>query len=169
MRNRRCAIPMAWLAVLTLGGPLATGAQETDEAPVFRQLAGAWEGEGALMGRDAVFRMSWSVEHGLAVLRFENAFASPDGPRTVLASAAVYRTATTTPEAIWFDTRGVQITIRWEAADDALIAHWTAPTEEGRTTYRVTAPDRVEVLDEVRGAEGWRVFAQATYGRVEQP
>jgi hypothetical protein len=142
--------------------PLA--AQHT--APVFEQLAGEWRGEGTLMGRQAQFTMSWQTQDGFAVLTFSNSFVAEDGQVTsVLNSAAIYRTSPDNPEAVWLDSRGVRVQIRWETSDSALLSNWTAPTESGRTTYHVRSQNEIEVVDEVMSGDAWRTFATARYTR----
>lgn len=157
-----------FLAILLAFSPPSPSASASPEPPsaVFETLAGSWEGTGTLLGRPATFRMHWDLHAGLAVLRFENAHVAEDGTaRPVLSAAAVYRVEGD-PEAVWLDSRGVRIEIRWSASDDALVSTWTAPGESGRTTYRLLSTGQVEVIDEVAVGEDWRVFARATYDRV---
>ena len=157
---------LAVLGVLAGAGSL-TAQASTTQVTVFSQLSGDWQGQGSLMGRDAEFRMQWQVESGFAVLRFSNAFAGPDGTTPVLTAVATYRTTPSRPEAVWLDSRGVRIEIRWEATDSTLTAHWQAPDERGRTVYRVTSDQTAEVHDEVETPNGWRRFATARYRRTQ--
>jgi hypothetical protein len=137
---------------------------------VFDRLEGAWRGNGTLMGRDARYTMTWRQSDGFAVLRFANAFAGPEGATTpVLSAVAVYRTSPGSAEAVWLDSRGVRIEIEWEGSDSVLVAHWTAPTESGRTTYRVISPEEIEVVDEVSSDGTWRRFGTARYRRGDPP
>ena len=153
------------LFALLLSATWPLAAQET--AAVFEQLGGEWRGEGTLMGRQAQFTMSWQPQHGFAVLTFSNSFVAEGGQITpVLNSVAVYRTSPDNPEAVWLDSRGARVEIRWETSDSALVSHWTAPTEWGRTTYRVSSGDEIEVVDEVLNGDTWRTFATARYVRV---
>jgi hypothetical protein len=48
------------------------------------------------------------------------------------------------------------------------VAAWgTAETEVGETTYRLTAPDRTEVVDRVKSKDGtWREFGRCTLSRT---
>lgn len=157
-------IALAALALASLLVPSSLTAQTT--APVFDRLAGEWQGEGTLMGRSAEFTLTWTLRGELATLVFSNAFADSTGALTpVLEAVAAYRTVQETPEAVWLDSRGVRIEIDWQATDSTLVADWSAPTESGRTTYRVVDPDAVEVTDEVRTDDGWRTFATARYRR----
>ena len=153
-------------AVLATALMTTSSLRAQDTAPVFSMLQGNWSGEGTLMGRSARFSMRWEQSHGFAVLTFRNAFADTTGKLTpVLQSAAVYRTSLAQPEAVWLDSRRVRAEITWEALDSALIANWTAPTEKGRTTYRVLTSNELEVVDEVLSGSGWRTFATARYRR----
>lgn len=168
----RALRPLAALAVATAAAlffaPTLLTAQTT--ATVFDRLVGDWRGEGMLMGQPAQFTMSWTRHGGLAVLTFSNAVADSAGRVTpVLEAAAVYRTAYAAPEAVWLDSRGVRVEIEWAATDSTLVADWSAPTEAGRTTYRVVADDAIEVTDEVRTDEGWRTFGTARYRRGSGP
>lgn len=158
--------PHVWCALVACthlaGGPLAG-----QGAPVFDRLQGDWRGEGTLMGREARFTMRWAHGGGFAVLTFGNAVVDSSGRVTpVLNAAAVYRTAPASPEGVWLDSRGVRVEIRWEASDSALVATWTAPTETGRTTYRVRSADELEVVDEILRDAGWRTFGSARYRRA---
>lgn len=167
-----CPLALAAVGAASwIAPPPPLGAQTT--SPVFDRLAGEWQGEGRLMGRDAEFTMTWTLHGALAVLTFGNAFADTAGQVTpVLDAAAVYRTDAATPEAVWLDSRGVRIEIEWQGTDSTLVANWSAPSEAGRTTYRLVAGDAgdaVEVTDEVRTDEGWRTFATARYRRMSAP
>lgn len=161
MRFQRWAgLPCALLLVTTtLAGQ--------DPEPVFDRLRGEWIGEGMLMNRPARFSMTWQLEDGLAVLSFRNGFADTAGHVTpVLHAAALYRTSAARPEGVWLDSRGVRIELAWVASDSGLVVTWTAPTETGRTTYRLRSADRIEVIDEVRSSGEWREFGRASYRRT---
>lgn len=157
------------LLALLLAAALPGGSSAQDATSIFGGLAGDWRGEGTLMSRQAQFTMNWDVKDGFAVLTFSNSFVGPDGQITsVLNSAAIYRTSPDTPEAVWLDSRSVRVEIRWEATDSTLVSHWSAPTESGRTTYRVRSSNEIEVVDEVLSNEQWRTFATARYTRARE-
>jgi hypothetical protein len=161
----RMTIPTSWVIAALLLARSTLAAQETGE--IFERLAGEWHGEGTLMGRAARFEMGWEPRGGLAVLTFENGFADPDGqPIPVLQAAAVYRTSRESPEAVWLDSRGARIEIRWTATDSTLVANWSAPREVGRTTYRMISSEEIEVVDEVASDGTLRPFATARYRRA---
>lgn len=166
-RSRRLTLPgLLWLGVLLAGSGAAPAAVQ--ETAIFERLRGEWRGEGTLLGRTARFTMRWQHRDGFALLTFANAFVDTAGVVTpVLNAAAVYRTSPAQPEAVWLDSRGTRVEIRWEGSDTALVSYWTAPTERGRTTYRVRSADELEVVDEVlSGERGWRPFGSARYVRV---
>jgi hypothetical protein len=149
-----------------LGAPAQAVDARIAPPPVFERLRGEWLGEGTLLGRAARFTMRWQHGDGFAVLTFSNAFVDAAGNATpVLNAAAVYRTDGDKPEAVWLDSRGERIEIRWEATDSALVSHWTAPNERGRTTYSARSADEVEVVDEVLSGETWRTFGTARFTR----
>lgn len=110
--------------------------------------------------------MQWRAQNGFAVLEFTNGFVDSIGNVTpTLRAAAVYRTDPSSPEGVWLDSRGVRIELAWEASDSTLVVTWTAPTETGRTTYRVRSSGEVRVVDEVRSGDAWRTFGRAVYRR----
>lgn len=171
MKRHRWLARASWALLVAPGlaaSSLATpGLSAQEPAPVFDQLRGDWCGEGTLMGRTARFAMGWRLHAGFAVLTFANGFTDTAGEITpALDAAALYRTSPERPEAVWLDSRDVRIEIRWEASDSALVAHWTAPTESGRTTYRIRSAEAVEVVDEVMRGSEWAMFGTARYRRA---
>jgi hypothetical protein len=152
------------LLLTVLGGDFASA--QTDPR-IFEALDGRWEGEGTLFDRPARFEMQWERVNGVAVLTFTNGMIDTTGVITpVLGAVAIYRTAVATPRGTWEDTRGIQVQIAWTATDSTLVSSWTAPTEEGRTTYTVTADGTIDVLDEVMQKGTLKPFGQASYRRV---
>jgi hypothetical protein len=152
------------LLLTVLGGDFASA--QTDPR-IFEALDGRWEGEGTLFDRPARFEMQWERVNGVAVLTFTNGMIDTTGVITpVLGAVAIYRTAVATPRGTWEDTRGIQVQIAWTATDSTLVSSWTAPTEEGRTTYTVTADGTIDVFDEVMRQGALAPFGQATYRRV---
>ena len=161
-----------WVAsAALLLGASATGAQSSSpDAPVpavFAALAGAWSGNGTLMGRPAGFEMEWRIQDGGFVeLNFRNGFVDASGTVTpVLEARAIYRPSGSTAVGVWIDTRPQRIQLESEISESVVITNWTAPTERGRTEYRVedggvTVRDYVEVEGEMR------LFAEARYERV---
>jgi hypothetical protein len=134
-------------------------------------LIGTWEGRGELFGRPAAFSMEWSwvLEGQVAELRFENRLVQDDGTeQTVLRAVALY--LTTDDESLsgsWYDTRGQAIDLAAQVTEDAISTHWTAASEEGRTTYRVVG-ETVEVDDQVLRDGTFHPFGKATYRRAKE-
>ena len=159
------------LALLLVPALLSAG--RAPDPGMIDRLIGAWEGEGELFGRPATFSMTWSRPLGepFARLEFENRLIQADGTATpVLSAIAFYRAAGGDRlEGTWYDSRGEVLELRAVATDSTLVTDWTAAGERGRTTYRLTGPDRVEVRDEVRQGEAWRAFGRATYRRSGPP
>lgn len=157
------------LCLLSLGTSPVASASPVPE--VIEHLIGSWEGEGELFGRPARFSMSWSwtLEQQFVELRFENRLVQEDGSaQKVLEAVALYRvTDDGALSGTWFDSRGQVVELSAAATADALSTHWTADTEEGRTTYRVIDADTVEVEDHVLGEEGWRPFGSAVYRKTD--
>ena len=157
------------LCIASLGAGPAISASPATE--VIERLIGSWEGEGKLFGRPARFSMSWSWTLGqqFVELRFENRLVQEDGTeQKVLEAVALYRvTDDGTLSGTWFDSRGQVVELNAAATADTLSTHWTADTEEGRTTYRVIDADTVEVEDHVLGEEGWRAFGSAVYRKMD--
>ncbi len=143
---------------------------------MLNQLDGRWEGTGVILGQASRVQMEWAraldgrfmrltfVSHiGPApkTQRFEgHAYYQPNQP----AGAGHFR-------ATWFDSSGLVRPIAATATADAagtLVAAWgTAATELGETTYRLIAPDRMEVVDRVRSKDGtWREFGRSALSRT---
>ncbi len=145
-------------------GPGDPGTSDGIE-PVFRMLAGVWEGSGTLFGTPARFSMEWDIADGMARLRYSNALVDERGDTTpVLTAFATYRTSGAA-DGTWVDTRGQALRLTSAHADGALVVSWRAPDESGRTTYRPLDDGTVEVVDEVLGPDGWRTFGHAAYTR----
>ena len=166
----RAFTAMCASAALILGAS-PTSAQESSGSDthlpdVFSALEGVWAGTGTLMGRQASFEMEWDIqEGGFVELRFKNFFVDASGALTpVLEARALYRPSGTTAVGVWIDTRPQRLQLESEISQSAVITDWIAPTERGRTEYRiedggVTVRDYVEVDGEMQ------LFGEAHYHR----
>ncbi len=153
--------------VLSLA-PLKASPEVPATPPVIAGLIGDWQGEGQLFGQPASFSMSWSwaLERRFVKLEFENGLVGDGQVQPVLRAVAFYRVAESGElEGHWFDTRGQTLRLEPVAGDSTLTTHWFAESEQGRTTYRLTGPDKAEVLDEVLADGQWRPFGTASYWR----
>lgn len=74
---------------------------------------------------------------------------------------------TSTGIGTWIDSRGVILPLSVTVTSDSLTTEWGQElTERGRTVYRLSAPDTLDVLDFVRGPEGqFREFGRSTLTR----
>ncbi len=158
----------SWNALAASAALLGAAPAPAQAPAVFDLLEGRWHGQGELMGRPAVFDMRWQRQPGgFVVLSFSNGFLNDDGERIpVLDAVAVYRQAVSNPEAVWLDSRGERVRIRWEVGDSTLTAHWSSASEEGRTEYRVVSANETVVIDHVMAGDEWQEFGQARYRRV---
>ena len=103
---------------------------------VIPQLIGQWEGEGELFGQPAAFSMVWEWELNQQFVRlsFENRLLENGQPRTVLRATAHYRVRDSDQlSGTWVDTRGEILELKATATDSALVTHWFAKSEQGRT------------------------------------
>lgn len=143
--------------------PAASGADPASKPPVLDALVGRWEGSGELFGSDASFTMSWAPVLGgrFLELRYEI-----EGAVRMSARAHYRVDGGRELRGVWIDTRGEFLDLDATASDSSLVTTWASPSETGRTVYRVTAPDALEVCDYVRAGDGWRAFGAARYDRA---
>ncbi len=136
-------------------------------APIIDELSGRWEGTGVLLGRPAVFEMSWRpLDDGFVRLSFTNAWVDEQGRRTpVLAAEAVYLFEGDGGVGVWLDDRPRQLTSRATVTDSSLVVHWRAEDEEGWTEYRIESDGTIAVTDTVLVDGEERTFGVATYRR----
>lgn len=144
------------------------------EAPISGipiELLGDWEGEGELFGKPAAFSMSWErvLDGQFVKLTFENRLVENGKSRRLLEAVAYYRPGEANRlTGTWLDTRGQTLELRATAAASTLETHWRSDSEQGRTVYRFTDEDTVEVHDDVLGENGWRPFGSAIYRRASR-
>ena len=169
--SRAVAAGLVSWALLATTAPSAAAQDrpaEPDSSGLPAALLGEWVGEGELFGRPAKFSMAWrtALDGRFLELAFENAFPDSGGGSTVVLRATAFYRIAPPHDGVWMDTRGEILTLRAEIGDSALVTRWTSPTEEGRTTYRLLGPERLEVVDEVIADGSPRVFARAVYARI---
>ena len=129
---------------------------------IFDYLVGNWAGEGELFGRPSRFDMVWAWELGG---RFVGLSYEIRGD-VQMSARAHYRIADSdTISGVWVDSRGEILELRATATDSTLVTLWRSPTEQGRTIYRRSGADSLEVFDAVQDGAGWRRFGTAQYGR----
>ena len=139
--------------------------------PILQTLVGTWQGSGEVRGMPSEQTMVWTPALGGQFFRleFDNQMHAGEGQVYRFQAHAYYRPS---PEGEivgnWFDSRGVIFSLSGSQTACTLSIEWGSPdTETGRTRYHL-AGNKLEVTDEVLGAEGeWRIFGQSVLERVE--
>jgi hypothetical protein len=159
---------LVWsIILLGLSWTIIIGAQSAPDSPLNR-FQGSWEGPGKAFGMDARLRMKWEWVLGNKFVRLNiiNEMRNASGKSQVFEGHAYYAPAVKGDgsgfEARWFDSRGVSFPIKANMEGDALVALWGTPEQEqGRSTYRLIEPGKLEVVDSVKQKDGtWREFGR---------
>ena len=149
---------------------LAQRPAAAQEEAFLNRFQGYWQGEGKAYGRPNHLQMNWEwvLENKFLRLTLKNAMSSANGQKQVFEGQAYYQAAGEGKyEARWFDSRGVSIPIKAHAEGNALIALWFTPDrDQGRSTYRLVEPGKLEVIDEVQQKDGtWKEFGRVIVTR----
>lgn len=158
--------------MLAAPGPARADQSASTRPAVVAALLGEWHGSGVVNTRDSSITMTWdvAVTDAFVRLRFRNDMAPTDTqPAFVFEGHGYYRVSGTGGTGTWMDTRGYILPVRVTLTDDAFVSEWgdESSPERGRTTYRLTGADAVEIIDEVRAADGtYRVFGRSSYRRA---
>jgi len=160
------------LAPLVLFLSLTSSSALIAQASLDARLQGEWRGSGTVTGRASQVSMTWERAVGSAFvrLRFRNQMTEGGGrPAEVFEAHGYYRVAGTgAGTGTWLDSRGYILPVQLTMTPDTWVSVWgSSSTEQGRTTYRLTAADTMEVIDEVRVASTgeYREFGRATMAR----
>lgn len=153
------------LVLLTL--PYAVSAQ-SQAGPPLERFHGTWQGDGKAFGMTARVQLRWEpvLSNKFVRLSLRNEISRPGGQTQVFEGHAYYQptgqTSATSYDARWFDSRGLSFPIRANLEGDSLVALWGSPeTEEGKSTYRLIAPEKLEVVDSVKQKDGtWKEFGR---------
>ena len=172
--GRRTALKSFGLTLLATGTPtvplLAQAAAVPASLGLVTQLQGRWEGTGMILGQASRVQMEWARVLDGRFMRLTFVSHIGPAPKTQRFEGHAYYQPGSAGRfrATWFDSGGLVRPIVATATASALVAAWgTADTEVGETTYRLTAPDRMEVVDRVRGKDGaWREFGRSTLSRT---
>lgn len=147
----------------TIGGFAA------DRSPIFEKLEGNWRGAGKVNGMDSTLTMKWERALGDRFWRlsFRNEMKGPQGVIPFEGAAMYEQNAKGAITGSWFDSRGVKFGINGKTTIDSLIADWSsAETEQGRTVYKLTGADTMEVVDSVKGKDGtYKEFGRSQFTR----
>lgn len=165
LRSTRFALLLA-LLFLFPGRPA-----QSQTGPFLNRYQGSWQGEGKAFGMPARLQLRWELVLGDKFLRLslKNTMRRANGETQVFEGHAYYQMVSENQyEAKWFDSRGVAFPIKAEAVGEALNASWGTPEQEqGRSTYRLLEPGKMEVVDAVRQKDGtWMEFGKFVLTRV---
>jgi hypothetical protein len=150
----------------------STAASQTQPDSFLARLQGSWAGEGKSFGLDARLRMEWEwvLDQRFLRLNLVNEMQSKQGTIQRFSGHAYYQPKGAGQyAATWFDSRGVTFPVSAQLEGESLIASWgSATTEQGRSVYRLVAPNRIEVIDSVKQKDGtWREFARFLATKVD--
>ncbi|HKR59689.1 MAG TPA: DUF1579 family protein [Pyrinomonadaceae bacterium] len=157
------------LGLLSLLGQTAAAPVAPDD--VSARLVGAWAGEGKAFGGSSRPEMKWerTLNGKFIKLTYKAEFKSAKGAVQVFEGHAYYKSLGGGKyQGTWFDSQGSQHPITAVFESDALTANWGTPeTELGKTIYRLTANDEMELIDSVRKKDGtWQEFHRAKLKRL---
>jgi hypothetical protein len=168
-RTRSTSMRSLRMAALALTLAPSLMAAQTADDPLLVQLAGAWSGQGMVLGMPARLEMEWTWTLNRQFLRLTFRNVMGDAPKSrVFEGHAYYRAmGGGRYRGTWFDNSGAIRPIEARAEGNAIVAEWGTPeTELGETTYRLQTPDRMDVTDRVRQKDGaWRPFGQSALTR----
>jgi hypothetical protein len=131
---------------------------------------GEWHGTGTTSGAPARLTLKWERALGGRFVRLTllNEIGNQP-PRQRFEGLAMYWPGVAgRMNGRWFDSQGAMHLLDGALEPTALIAEWgdgTAP--RGRSTYRLTGANSMEVIDEIRREDGtWNAFGRF---RLERP
>ena len=161
------AISFALLLTALLLFPLLlpTSLASAQAEPFLNRFKGSWQGDGKAFGMTARLHLNWEWVLGNKFLRLnlKNTMQAPNGQAQVFEGHAYYQASGQSKyEGKWFDSRGVSFPIKAEAVGDALVGAWGTPEqEEGKSTYRLIGPGKMEVVDSVKQKDRtWKEFGR---------
>ena len=136
------------------------------QSSFFERIEGDWMGTGKVNGMESNITMNWRP--ALAGKHISLTFRNQMKGGPLFEANAYYRVGKNGDvSGHWFDSFGYARPVKGTADDDSFTADWGTPeTEQGRTVYKLTGPDSMEVTDSVRSKNGWREFGKAVYTRA---
>jgi len=129
----------------------------TANADPWQALEGAWTGAGTVRGMPAAIELRFrpALAGRGRHLRFRNVMRSEAGEHVFGAEALYLCDAGGGCRGHWYDSRGVVLPLSVALHADRVVVDWgDDASERGRTTYRPLGDDALEIIDEVRGADG---------------
>jgi hypothetical protein len=141
-----------------------TFAQEPAASAPLERWLGEWRGTGTTNGASAQLNLKWERALGERFVRLTlvNDIGAEPTRQKFEGLAMYWPGAAGRMNGRWFDSQGATHLLDAVLEPDALIAEWgDGTTPRGRSTYRLLAPDTMEVIDEIRGKNGtWREFGR---------
>ena len=174
----RVAVLAVALALLAVTVGTTAGRQPAAPAPavsagVFAELDGRWAGTGIILGQPSRVQMEWAavLDGRFVRLTFVSHIGTGPTGRRFEGHAYYERRTDGSIRATWFDSGGLVRPITAVERPGTLVSAWGTPaTEEGETTYSVTAPGVMQVVDRVKSKDGsWREFGRSTLSRTLRP
>ncbi|NOT63286.1 MAG: hypothetical protein HOP19_24015 [Acidobacteria bacterium] len=108
------------------------------------------------------------LERRFVRVQFRTEWQTPDGKAQAFEGHAYYqRQKDGKYRATWFDAQGAALNVDAEFDGQALTSLWGPGAEKrGKTIYRFTGADQLEVIDTTQTKEGeWREFSRAALKR----
>jgi ketosteroid isomerase-like protein len=148
---------------------IAIAAATANAGDIFTRFEGEWRGAGKVNGMDSTLTMKWEPALGgrFWKLSFRNEMRSPQGVFPFEGTAMYQQSKDRKITGSWFDSRGVKFGITSIVDGDALVSEWGSPeTEAGKTVYKLTSADSMEVVDSVKGKDGaYKEFGRSLFTR----
>lgn len=146
------------------------GSSRVIQDDISSKLIGSWAGEGKAFGRPSRPEMKWeSTLNGKFIkLSYRTEIKTSKGETEVFEGHGYYKSLGAGKyQGNWFDSQGSSHPINAVFQDNALTANWgTQETELGKTVYRLTSPNEMELIDSVQKKDGsWREFGRARLKR----
>lgn len=129
-------------------------------------LVGRWSGGGQHMGKNSNAELTVAPALGGRFLELSYRVTNP----IQFEGRGLYReNGEASLSGHWFDSRGVEMPLKARRDATSMVADWGHPDgERGRTHYLLQADGSLEVVDEVRTADGgYQIFARQRFTRSQ--
>ena len=159
--------PVRCLALALLA--LSTGAAHAD---AWDRLYGRWTGRGEVSGMAAEVELEFrrTLDGQGRHLSFANRMTGNDAAVWMFRAEALYLCDSAGAcRGHWYDNRGIVLPLAVVTHEDRVVVDWgDDATERGRTTYRLAADTRLEIIDEVIDKDGTsRIFGRVDAARID--
>ena len=159
-------------SLICLGMSLMLGQADSSRViqdDISSKLIGSWAGEGKAFGRPSRPEMKWepTLNGQFIKLSYRTTIQTPKGDEVFEGHGYYKSLGAGKYQGNWFDSQGSSHPISAVFAENALTANWgTQQTELGKTIYRLSSPDEMELVDSVQKKDGtWQEFGRAKLKR----